>query len=160
MARTFTAIFEPTAVTTAVDFFEIAAPTTGVVMILEWNIYQITDFGDTEEEILDIETVRGDGTVTSGSGGSTVTPQPLDNGDGAAGSTVEALNTTRMAVGTGVLDITLKDGWNVRAPYNKVYTPETRPIVTPGDRWTLSLDDAPADSITIGGSITFVELGG
>lgn len=160
MSGTFTAIIEPTAVTTAVDIFEIAAPATGIVMILEWNLYQTTELGDAAEEVLDLEEVRGDGTVTSGSGGSTVTPQPIDNGSGAAGSTVESLNTTRMAVGTGVLDILKKYGWNVRIPSDRIYIPEVRPIIAPSDRWTLSLNTAPADSVTIGGSVTFVELGG
>ena len=160
MARTFTANFEDVAVTAAQDLFEIAAPSTGIVMILEWQIFQSTDVGDTAEEILEIETVRGDGSVTSGSGGSTVTPQPIDNGDGASGSTVEANNTTRMAAGAGTLDVLRKYGWNVRIPMECIYIPETRPIITPGDRWTLSLNDAPADSLTMSGSITFVEIGG
>jgi len=160
MARTFEAIFEPTAVTTAIDFFEIVAPASSGIMILGWDLYQTSDLGDAAEEILDLEYVRGDGSVTSGSGGSSVTPQPLDNGDGAAGATVEALNTTRMAVGTGVLDIIKKFGWNIRSPMEKIFIPEQRPLITPGDSWTLSLNAAPADSLTIGGSISFVELFG
>ena len=159
MARTFTAIIEPTAVTTAVDFFEITAPATSAVMILEAHLYQTTGLGDAQEEILDLEFVRGDA-ATSGSGGSTPTPQPIDNGDGAAGSTVEVLNTTRMTAGTGTLDITKKFGWNLRVPLDIIFIPEVRPIITPSDLWTLSLNTAPADSVTIGGTITFVELGG
>lgn len=158
--RTFEAILEPTAVTTAIDIFELLAPASSGLIILEWNVYQITDVGDAAEEILDLETVRGDGSVTSGSGGSSVTPQPIDNGDGSAGATVEAANTTRMAVGTGTLDIGRKLGWNVRSEYNKVYIPELRPQISPSDRWTLSLDDAPADSITLGASIVFAEIFG
>jgi len=160
MARTFEAIIEPTAVTTVIDIFEIAAPASSGIMILGFDLYQTSDLGDAAEEILDLEWVRGDGTVTSGSGGSTVTPQPLDNGDGAPGATVEALNTTRMAVGTGVLDVIKKFGWNIRAPMEKIFIPEQRMLITPSDRLTLSINTAPADSLTIGGSISFVELFG
>lgn len=160
MSRTFEAILEPTAVTTAVDFFEILAPASSGIMILGFDLYQTSDLGDAAEEILDMEWVRGDGTVTSGTGGSAVTPQPLDNGDGAAGATVEALNTTRMAVGTGTLDILKKFGWNIRAPMEKIFIPEQRLLISPNDRLTLSLNTLPTDSLTIGGSISFVEIFG
>lgn len=160
MARRYTAVFEDITITAAQDLFEIAAPSTGIVKIIKWSVFQTTDVGDTEEEILEIETVRGDGTVTSGSGGAAVTPQPIDNGDGAAGSTVERNNTTRMVVGTGTLDLLEKYGFNVRMPIEMVYTPEEQPVVSPSDRWTLSLNDAPADSITCSGMVVFEEIGG
>lgn len=160
MARRYTAVFEDIAVTAVQDFFEIAAPATGIVKVIKWSIFQTSDVGDTEEEILAIETVRGDGTVTSGSGGASVTPEPIDNGDGAAGSTVERNNTTRMVVGTGTLDVLEKYGWNVRVPIDIVYTPEEQPVISPSDRWTLSLNDTPGDSLTVSGMIVFEEIGG
>ena len=90
MGRYYVCQFEDVAVTAAQDLFEVAAPSTGIVVIHKWVIFQTTDTGDAAEEILEIETVRGDGSVTSGSGGSTDTPEPIDNGDAAAGSTVES----------------------------------------------------------------------
>lgn len=160
MGRMYVTKFTDVAVTAAQDLFEIAAPSTGIVIVHEWGVSQNTDVGDAAEEILRLEEVRGDGTVTSGSGGSTHTPQPIDNGDAAAGSTVEINNTTRMAAGTGVLDELAQYGWNVRTHFEKVYTPETRPVVTPSDRWTLALDDTPADSLTMSGYVLFEEIGG
>lgn len=160
MGRIYVANFEDIAVTAAQDLFEIAAPSTGIVVVHKWSLFQTTDVGDAAEEILELETVRGDGTVTSGSGGASVTPEPIDNGDGAAGSTVERNNTTRMAVGTGTLDLLEKYGWNVRIPTEVIYIPELRPVITPSDRWTLSLNDAPADSITCSGMVVFEEIGG
>lgn len=156
----YTARFDDVAVTAAQDLFEILAPATGVVVIHGWSILQNTDAGDAEDEILRVETVRGDGSVTSGSGGSTDTPQPVDNGDAAAGSTVEINNTTRMVAGTGTIDLLEQYGWNVRVGLEKIYTPETRPVIAPSDRWTLSLDDTPADSITMSGFVHFEEIGG
>jgi len=160
MPRLYTSFFEPTAVTTAIDFFELLASANNVIKVWEWGLFQTTELGDAAEEVLDIETVRGDGTVTSGSGGAASTPQPIDNGDSAAVSTVETLNTTRMVVGTGVLDILEKPGWNIRIPLEKIYIPERRPVISPSDRWTLSLNTAPADSVTIGGYVVFEEIGG
>jgi len=160
MGRMYTTKFADTAVTAPQDLFEILAPSNAVIIIHEWSILQNSDASDAEDEVLRIETVRGDGTVTSGSGGGTDTPQPIDNGDSASGATVETNNTTRMVVGTGALDVGPQYGWNVRVGLEKIYTPETRPIITPSDRWTLSLDDTPADEITMSGSITFEEIGG
>ena len=158
--RLYTAVFEDISVTAAQDLFEILAATGKTIKIWKWNIFQTSDVGDAEEELLAIETVRGDGTVTSGSGGGSVTPEPVDNGDSAAGATVERNNTTRMAVGTGTLDVLEKFGWNVRAPIEMIYLPEERPVITPGDRWTLSLNDAPGDALTVSGMIMFEEIGG
>jgi hypothetical protein len=160
MSRMYTAQFNSVAVTAAQDLFEIAAPTDAVVRIHEWSVFQTSDVGDAAEEILRLECVRGVGTVTTGSGGTTVTAQPVEDGDPAFGGTVKANNTTRMAVGTGSLDVLPQHGWNVRQEYNKIYTPETRPPISPGNRWTLSLPAAPADSLTVSGSVTFEEIGG
>ena len=160
MGRFYTAVFKGTAVTAAQDLFEIAAPTDAVVVIHEWTLTQTTELGDAAEEQLLLTTNRGVGTVTSGSGGATVTPQPISDGDAAYGGTVERNNTTIMAVGTGTLETDLEvHAWNIRVPYQKVYTPETRPVISPGNRWTLELESVPADSITMNGFVVFEEIG-
>jgi hypothetical protein len=161
MGQMYTARFDQVAVTALQDLFEIKAATSCVVVIHDWSIYQTSDVADAAEEILRIETVRGDSAEISGSGGSTVTPQKLGSLQAAAASTVEANNTTRMAGGSppGSSDITGTFGWNVRVPLEKVYTPETRPVVGPGAYWALALPVAPADSLTIGGTLTFEEIG-
>lgn len=146
------------AVTTAIDVWEILAATGKPIRIHEWAIFQTTDLGDAQEEVLILQEVRGVGTVTSGSGGTSPTVHPTDDNDAATGATVEANNTTRMAAGTGTLESLSPRGWNIRIPYEKIYTPETRPRVNPGDRWTLAITAAPADSITIGTSIKYEEI--
>lgn len=161
LGRKYTAPFSAVtiAANTPQDFFEILAPTKSVVLILDWNIFQTSDVGDAAEEILRIETVEGIGAVTSGSGGTTVTPRPSP-GDPAFAGVVKANNTTRMAVGTGSLFTLPQHGWNVRSEYQKIYIPEARPVISPGDRWTLSLPVGPADPLTAGGSVTFLVVGG
>ena len=161
MGRMYTAQFSAIAVTVAQDIFEIAAPADACVVVHEWGIFQSTDVGDAAEEILRIECVRGVGAVTSGTGGTTVTTQPVADGDPAFGGVVEANNvTTRMVVGTGSLDTLSQHGWNVRMPLEKIYTPEQRPVISPSNRWTIALPVAPVDSLTMSGYVVFEEIGG
>lgn len=160
MSRMYVARFSAVAITALQDLFEILAPTDAVVKVHEWEIFQTTDVGDAAEEDLAIETVRGVGAVTSGSGGSTHTPQPVEDGDPAFGGTVEINNTTRMVAGSGSLDVSELRGWNVRVARGCIYTPETRPVISPGNRWTLSLLANPADSLTCSGMVLFEEIGG
>jgi hypothetical protein len=159
--RVYTATFKAVAVTAQQDFFEIAAPADAAVEIISWSLSQSTEVGDAQEEQLTVTTNRGVGTVTSGSGGTTQTPQPVSDGDPAFGGTVEANNTTKMVVGSGTLETDLEVfNWNVRVQMDKIYTPEDRPMISPSNRWTLELETTPADSITISGTVVFREIGG
>ena len=49
--------------------------------------------------------------------------------------------------------------WNVRIPFEKVFTPETRLFIPPSTRATLELVAAPADALTITGQIVLEVLG-
>ena len=158
MGRIYQTMTAAVATTTAIDLWEILAATAKPVRVHSWSIFQTTDVGDAAEEVIRINEVRGVGTVTSGSGGTSPTIHPLDDHDAAVAATVEANNTTRMAAGTGTLETLSERGWNIRIPMEVIYTPETRPRVNPGDRWTLGIVAAPADSITISTSITFEEI--
>lgn len=160
MGRMYTAQVSAVAATAAQDIFEILAPSDAAVIVHDWVVFQTSDVGDAAEELLRIECTRGVGAVTSGSGGSTVTPQPISDGDPAFGGTVEGNNTTRMVVGSGSLDTLEQRPWNVRIQCERVYTPETRPVISPGNRWTLALPSAPADSLTMTAMVTFEEIGG
>lgn len=158
MGRMYTTQTAAVAVTTAIDLWEVLAATAKPVKIHAWGICQTTDVGDAAEEVLRINEVRGVGSVTSGSGGSSPTVHPLDDNDAANAATVEANNTTRMAVGTGTLETLTERGWNIRIPLDVIYTPEMRPRVNPGDRWTLGIVAAPADSITISTYLVYEEI--
>lgn len=161
MGRLYTATFKGIAVTAVQDLIEILSPTDAVTVIHSWVLSQTTEVKDAEEEMLLLTTNRGVGTVTSGSGGSTITPQPVADGDSAYGGTIERNNTTPMAAGTGTLETDLEVyAWNVRMPFVQIYTPETRPVISPGNRWTLELETAPADSITMNLTVTLEEIGG
>ena len=153
--RMFTAVFNNVAVTAIQDLFELVAPSTGIVVLHDIHLSQNTDVGDAAEEILRIELTSGH--TTSGSGGSAVTPVDVDFGDPAFGGTCEANNTTQAVSGTIVTHYVWN--WNIRGPFDKIFTPETRPILRPSRRMCIELPAAPADSITMSGSITFEEIG-
>jgi hypothetical protein len=156
MARAYTAQFNGVAITALQDLFEVLAASTKITRVLGWSLVQTTDLGDAAEEILRVETVRGIGS-TSGTGGTTPTAQPRCDSDAAYGGTVEVNNTTRMTAGT--LETLEQYGWNVRIPWTHFYTPETQPVITAGNRWTLSLPAAPTDSLTVSGHLWLEEEG-
>lgn len=159
MSRLYVATFKSIAVTVQQDLFELLAPTTLPAAVHGFMLSQSTELGDAAEEQLLLTTNRGEGTVTTGSGGSTLTARPLSRADAASSLVVKANNTTKMVVGTGALVELEAHNWNVRIPYIFWYTPETRPLIRPSDRWTLELETTPVDSITISGTIWFEEIG-
>jgi hypothetical protein len=156
MGRKYTIDLSPTAITVAADLVEITPADDKPVIVHGFEVYQTTDTGDAAEEIISLTWVRGH--TTSGSGGSAVTPRPLNPSDTAAGMTAEALNTTAASVGSTVN--LSRHGWNVRIPTAVFYPPELRPEVTQANTTlVLRMGAAPADSLTIGGCIYVEELG-
>ena len=156
MGRIYTAQFTDVAVSAIQDLFEIVAPADAIVVIHDLHLSQKSDVGDAAEEILNIQLTSGH--TTSGSGGSAPTAIPVELGDAAFGGTVEANNTTQAVSGTIVTHYSWD--WNIRGPFDKIWTPETRPILSPSCRACVELPAAPADAITMSGTITFEEIGG
>jgi hypothetical protein len=158
--RMYAAVFKDVAVTAVQDLFEVAGPSDAITVVHRVMLTQSTETGDAAEEMLRLTTNRGVGSVTSGSGGGSVTPQPVSDGDAAFGGTVERNNTTAMAAGSGSLEELESFAWNVRVPFDLIWLPEFRPVISPGNRWTLELESAPADSVTMSGTLWFEEIGG
>lgn len=151
MGRYYSVQFTAVALTAAADLFELTIATDRPIRIWGWNIFQTTDLGDTSEEVLDLTLQRA---VTAGSGGSSVTPVALNDRDASAGTTCNRTVTTAHTSGT----VLLRRGWNVRIPEEYWFTPETAPkIDTAADPVTLTLT-APADPITVSGSLIFEEV--
>lgn len=156
MARQYAVTFEGTAVTAQVDFFELTPADDKPVRLLGLMLSQSSDTGDAAEEILRIKVIRGH--ATSGSGGSAATPVPLSPADTAAGAAAETLNTTIASTGTAV-DV-LADAFNIRSGYSHWWTPETAPVCSEanGVRFAVRLMAAPADSLTMSGTLYFEEM--
>jgi len=158
----FSAAFSAVAVSAAQDLFEIVAPASSRVRLLEIDIGQYTDFGDAAAEILSLTIHRGH--TVSGSGGSAVTPANINPYGAVAGSTVEANNDT-VAITSGTL--IWSTTWHVQAGF--IWRPpEDTPggmdrfrrhiLIKPAQRLVIRIT-APADPLTTNGSILFEEIG-
>lgn len=156
MSGVYSAQFTGVAVTAAQDFFELVAGSGKPIIVLGFEIGQTTDVGDAAEEILSLNFKSGQ--TTSGSGGSSVTPAATDTGNTvASAATCEANNTTKASAGTIVTH--WAGTWNIRVPYEKLFTQEQQIIIAASRRCTMELVGAPADSITVSGTIWFQEIG-
>lgn len=153
LQRMYSCTFEAVAITAVQDIFELLAGTNDTVRLYRLRLFQTTDLGDAQEEVLRIR-IRSGQTV-SGSGGSSGTEVPIDVGDGAATSAVLLNNTTQAGTGTIVTNEVL--GWNIRVPLDHIWTPEDRPCVRGARRVTVELVAAPTDSITVSGVLVWGE---
>lgn len=160
--------FVAVAVTAAQDLFEITSPAGIKVAIREIVIGQYTEFADAQSELLSILLMRGH-TIT-GSGGSTLTPITRSGHSAATAATsVVKANNTTVATG-GSPETMVADSFNVAAGW--VYRPgsiegvhrnpagptDERIILQPSTRLVCRIT-APADSITMNGTLVFEELG-
>lgn len=151
----YSATFAAVSSTNARDVFQIVAPADGKVAILGVNLAQYSDAGDAEAEILSVQFIRG--STASGSGGAANTPSNMHGHTGAltASSSVGTNHTTVASTG----NILLATAWNVQVPFDyraSVYQDE---IITlaPSQRFVVRLT-APADAVTLNGTLIFEEL--
>jgi hypothetical protein len=152
MTGSYSAPMDALAFTTATDVFEMTAPATCRLEVMEMDLCQTTDLGDAAEEVLRIGVYRG---ATAGATGTALTEQPyVDSNDGAARVAVVANRGTASTGGT-LLSII---GWNIRIPMEKIWIPELRPIAELSTVLTFRLLTAPADSITVSGTIIWREM--
>lgn len=161
MGRMYTGAFAPSAQTAALDWFEITSPTTKVCFLHGIDISQTTEVGDAQEEMIEWAIKRGTSGTTSGStGGTAIGPTTVGGtGDSASGSTLEVLNTSKMAAGGGSIVTLHRSAFNVRNGLLWLPTPEMRAVWAAGERLTIELVAAPADSVTWVGTVYWEELG-
>lgn len=157
MSRVYAVTFAAVAVTTTIDFFDIAPADDKICVIHGCYLSQSTELGDAAEEQLRIQIIRGLATV--GSGGSAATPVPLNEHSGAAAATVRTVDTTVAVVGAGSTDVLHAETFNVRSGWVYLPTPEMRPTVKQtSTRLVVQLMAAPADSITMSGTLVYEEV--
>ncbi len=158
MGRVYSVSFENVSVAALQDFFEITPVADKPVAIHGFCIGQtgVADVGEAQEENLRLQIIRGH--ATTGSGGSTATPIPMNPNDTAAGdTTVEINNTTIASAGTAVVLAT--HTMNVRSGIDMFYPPELRPQASFANTLlVLRLLANPADAITLSGTIWYEEL--
>jgi len=157
--RVYSVVFENVAISAAQDLFEITPaddkPCEILALFLS-NVGGTADAGDAQEELLRLLITRG--YTTSGSGGSAPTPRPLNPSDAAAGFAAEVNNTS--LANTGTTHDLHADGWNVRVPYQMIWTPETIITVTQAQTsLVVRLVGAPADAVNVSGTLYVRERG-
>lgn len=153
MSRMYSCTFDAVAITAVQDIFSLLAPSNVAVRLHALDLFQTSDLGDAQEEVLRIRIRQGQTVVGSGGTSGTAIPQDVD--DAASGSTIRLNDTTQAGTGTIVVDEIF--GWNIRVPLTRIWTPETRPIAKGGRRLTIELVGAPADSITVSGNLVWSE---
>lgn len=152
MQGPYSVTFSALAVTAAIDLFHITVATEQPVTVAEIRLGQTTDLGDAAEEVLMIGLYYG---VTGGSGGTAATEQKY--GSIGSASPTAAVITGQGTASTGgtLIDII---PWNIRVPLWEVPIPELRPTIdTANDPFVYRLIAAPADSITVSGTIKWFE---
>jgi hypothetical protein len=157
--RVYTVGFSASAQTAAIDFFELITGASGAIALFGLVIGQTTELGDAQEEKLRLKFTRATGSYTSGSGGNTgVARPPVRAGDAAATFTAETLNTTQIAVGSGTLTVVNQEPFEVRAGFERFWTPETAFTIGASSALAIGLAAAPADSVTFEGTAYVAEL--
>jgi hypothetical protein len=160
IGRAYAVEFHAVAVAAQQDFFYIK-PAADKLCVIEAcylsNVGGAADAGDVQEELLRVELIRLPATVTVGSGGGSMTPNPLATNDTAAGFTAR-INDTTVATTSGTALNLHSDGFNVRIPYVWMPPPEHRLIVANAQAIVARLVSTPADSITMSGTMLVREL--
>lgn len=150
----FTVTFADVAVSAAQDLFELVAAATQRIRIREVVIGQYSDAGDAAAEILGLQFITG--FTVSGSGGSPATPANIEPWSRAAAATAEVNNTTLANTGTTI--VRRAETWNVQAGY--IYRPtdlKEMIMLAPSTRLVIR-QTAPADAITMNGTLVYEEL--
>lgn len=147
--------FEDVAVTAVQDFFEITVPAGLQYVIHEVRVSQSSDAGDAEAEQLIFKIKRWWNGQSSGSGGSTATPGAVHGRDRTrtAPADWEINNTTQMSGSNSLLlYVTCED-----VQVGLEYKPKKRfePICIAGESFTVSLENTPADELTMSGVVIF-----
>ena len=154
MGRIYTVPIAPAAQTAAQDFWAIVSGTNRGTRLAGIHLFQTTDVGDAAEEILRIRVRSGQTTV--GSGGTAPTPVTADSDDVAAAFTARINDTTQASAGTILTHAEL--GWNIRIDREWWLPPGYTFTFKGARRWTVEFPAAPADSITVGGTLWVEEL--
>lgn len=156
MGRIYTVSYQGT-ITNAggdTDLLELLPADDKPVKLRGMLLSQISEVGDAAEEGLRISILRLPATVTSGSGGSAVTPTAMDSANTAAGVACECNNTTVATTSSSAVTV-VEMGWNIRNSPFEWWAPaaEYAPKVKQGEGLVVRQQTTAADDYT--GCFTF-----
>lgn len=155
--RRYVSILDSVAVTTAIEFFWLGAPTDAVVYLEEVNLTQ--DTSEISEQLV-LSLART--TTDSSAGGSANTPNPLEVGDPAFGGTVRTAVAAASSADTTMIrqeSQNVLNGWLWKGSYEEPILVMSPTAGTAG-RMVIRLVNAPGASLNFSGYIVFREIGG
>lgn len=159
MGRFYAATFTGQSITNAngdYDLFYIAPGDDKPVRLWELSLAVTSELGDSAEEWLRIDIIRGYSVASSG--GAALTPAPFNPSDTAAGGTIRGYDST--VANTSSVVTLFAGGFNVRAGFEKVWLPETTPWCTQAQNSiVVRLMAAVTDDVTMSGTLVYEELG-
>jgi hypothetical protein len=141
------------AIGTAVqDIFSLKSSATNGI-IIHWIHLDSTN---SAAAALRLRLKRGTATITQGSGGSVITPPPLDINETLAAGTVAHINDTSQATTNGAFTALFNFNWDTVLPFDFLPPPEDRPQCTISQGFFLDLP-AVIVAATISGFMVFEE---
>lgn len=155
MPRRYNVSFEKVSVSAVQDLITIQGASGKMCRILEVSVWDVDTTAPTNTQLaLRCSILTATVTVT---GGTSVTPRPLDVGDAAASFTAKSNNTTQ-ATTTGAKTTVREAGANVYQ--GDQYQFLAPPLIGPSESFVYEIITAPAAALTLSGNIVVEELGG
>ncbi len=146
-----------TAANTDYDLFSVSPADDKPVRFWELSIVVTSEIAEAQEEWLRIQVIRGYTSIGSG-GNSVATVPQLSLADAAAGFTARTADPT--VATTGTVQILWSSGFNVRAGMEKVWLPETTPVVTQASTtMVVRMLTTVADTLDLSGTLVVEEIG-
>lgn len=137
------------------ELFHIHASTASRVLIREIRIGQYSDAGDAEAELLSITMLAGS---TSASGGTAIAGVNVQRHSGAPTAGTSCLGPSTTVSSSASAELVFADSVNVAAGWLYAPPPPERITLEADERLAVRLS-APADALTINGTLTFEEIG-
>jgi hypothetical protein len=139
MSRMYSFLQDAVAYTTAKDMMRITAPATKSIVV---HHVEVTQDLIEVSEMLPIQIQQSS---NAGTGGSAITPKPLDPGDAAFGGTAVVNLSGDTAISGAPYHRRAED---VRVGWIWTPTPELRPVIPGGGFFVVRLETAPSVSMT------------
>lgn len=155
MSREYTVSFENVTVSAAQDLWEVNPAADKPIELLAVTLWQSSDKGDAEEEMLRVTIKRTTASFASGSGGSSGTSVKVNPDDAASGAAAETNNTS---VSTGTQEILEPFYPNIRAGEQMIFMPESRYVFKNGKPLIVKLEAAPTDALSMCGCLKYREI--
>lgn len=162
MSRVYTFTSAAEAHIAAGDLLQIKADDAMAFKLLELEVSQDLDEGDAESEMITVILERRIGTVTDGSGGTSVVGAPVNPGDVAASV---GLGANSSDASGGTVEELGRWAFNILAGLDKVWLEKAQNAWSAGNGATaeslliVRLLAAPTDSLTINVIVTIEEIG-